>query len=127
MNLVEKIFILKNETVFSSLSNAELILVANIAKTRSYSKGSAIVEQNMPIQNIFILKDKNATYKEKVLAKCFGAEEMLNDVTLEEDIVAQEDIEVILISKGHFYTLVYECPSFMIDLLKEYDNNRIQR
>lgn len=127
MNLVEKIFILKNESVFASLSSSELILVANIAKVRKYSKGSVILQQNAPVQNLFILKDDKASYKGKTISKCFGAEEMLNDILLEEDVIAKEDVDVILIAKGYFYTLIYECPSFIIDLLKEFNQNRIKR
>lgn len=127
MNLAKKIFVLKNETVFSSLSSSELILAANIAKVRKYPKGSTIIQRNTPVQNIFILNNKSVQYKEKTISKCFGAEEMLNDVVLNEDVIAKDETEAIIISKGHFYTLVYECPYFMIDLLKEYNNNRISQ
>lgn len=127
MNLIEKIFILKNEPVFASLSNSELILVANIAKVRKYSKSSIIVQQNSPIQNLFILKNNGASCGEKIISKCFGAEEMLNDILPEKDIVAKEDVVAILITKGYFYTLIYECPSFIVDLIKRFDQNRINQ
>jgi len=126
MRLIEKIFILQNQSPFNILRHTELILTANIANVKKYAKGSTLISNDFPVQNLFILKKGEASYKGKNISGFFGAEELMNDVTLEESVIAQTDIEALIISKGHFYTLIYECPEFMIELLSHFEKNRIE-
>lgn len=127
MQLVEKIFTLQNTLPFDTLRHSELILTANIAKVKKYVKGSILIDKDALVQNLFIIRSGEAIYKEKRTSNLFGAEELLNDVTLNENVVANTDIEALVISKGHFYTLIYECPEFMIELIKHFNNNRIEK
>ena len=125
MELVDKIFTLQNRSPFNTLRHSELVLTANITKVRNYEKGSIIISKDSPVLNLFIIKHGNASYKDKTISNFFGAEELLNDVVLEENVIAQSDIEALVISKGHFYTLIHECPGLMIELIKYYKENRI--
>jgi len=127
MKLIEKIFTLQSRSPFDTLRHSELILTANISKVKKFEKGSILIEKDNPVQNLFVIKNGEASYKEKRISDFFGAEELLNDVVLNESVIAQSDIEALVISKGHFYTLIYECPGMMIELIKCFENNRIEK
>jgi len=127
MKIIDKIFTLQNRSPFNTLRHSELVLTANITKVKKYSKGTTIIYKDSPIQNLFIIEKGEASYKNSPISSFFGAEELLNDVVLEENVVAQTDIEALVISKGHFYTLIYECPGLMIEIIKYYEDNRIAK
>jgi len=127
MKIIDKVFSLQNRSPFNTLRHSELVLTANITKVKKYSKGSTIIYKDSTIQNLFIIEKGEASYKEKNISNFFGAEELLNDIVLDENVIAKTDIEALVISKGHFYTLIHECPGLMIDLIKYYEDNRIAK
>jgi signal-transduction protein with cAMP-binding, CBS, and nucleotidyltransferase domain len=126
MSLIDKIFTLQQCDPFKSLRHSELVLTANITKVKKYPKGSIIIPKEAAVQNFFILSKGEAYYKERPLAAFFGAEELMNDVALDEDVIAHEDIEALVINKGHFFTLIYECPGLLIELLGYFGKHRIE-
>lgn len=127
MRLIEKIFTLQNQPPFDTLRHSELILTANIAKVKKYSKGATLIPKETPVQSLFIIQKGEATYDGEIISGFFGAEELMNDATLKESVIAQSDIQALIISKGYFFTLIYECPGIMIELLKYFDDNRIEQ
>jgi len=127
MELIDKIFALQNRAPFNVLRHSELILTANITKVKKYHKGETIIYKDSSVQNLFIIEDGKASYKDREISNFFGAEELLNEVTLAENVTAKSDINALVISKGHFYTLIHECPSLMIEIIKYYGENRIEQ
>jgi len=127
MKIIDKVFSLQNISPFNTLRHSELVLTANITKVKKYPKGSTIIYKDSSIQNLFIIEKGEVSYKDIQISNFFGAEELLNDIVLDENVIAQTDIEALVISKGHFYTLIHECPGFMIELIKHYEDNRIAK
>lgn len=126
MTLVDKIFTIQNTVPFNTLRHSEIILTANISSVKKFSKGSPLTSTDVAIQNLYVIIQGEVSYDGKKISNFFGAEELLNDIVLDKEIICESDVEVLLISKGHFFTLIYECPGLMIELLAHFQNNRIE-
>jgi len=118
MTLIEKIFILKSMSPFNKLEDSELILTANITKIKKYNKGDIILAKDVYVYSIsmFIEGEATTTSGNRV-DKLFGIKEILEDKTFVEDIIATTSVKIMTISKAHFFTLIYECPDLLLELL----------
>ncbi len=113
MTLIDKIFKLKSISPFNRLEYSELILTANITKIKKYNKGDTIQPKELYVYSIFIVIDGEVNNGNKI----FGIEEILEDKTFKEDIIAKTPVKIMTISKAHFFTLIYECPNILLELL----------
>jgi len=118
MTLTEKIFTLKSIKPFNNLSDQELIITANITQEKKYKSGDLIYTGGNTLYNLFIIAKGMVTVKsDKKIEGFFGFNELVIDEVITEDIYAKEDVTILLISKAHLLTLIYESPSIMIEFL----------
>jgi len=119
MTLIEKIFALKSISPFNRLEYSELILTANITKIKKYNAGDIIQPKELYVYSIFIIIDGEVTNidTQSKNSKIFGIKEILEDKTFKDDIVAKTPVKIMTISKSHFFTLIYECPNILLELL----------
>jgi len=118
MTLTEKIFALKSIAPFNKLSDQELIITANITHEKSYKEGDLIYTNGNTLYNLFIIaRGEVACESEKQIEGYFGFNELVIDEVINQDIYAKADVTILLISKAHLLTLIYESPSIMIEFL----------
>ncbi len=118
MTLTEKVFILKSIKPFDRLSDSELILTANITKLKSYEKGKNIYSSGSTMFNLFIIIEGDVkTDAGENVEGCFGIKALVHDEAVPYTISASSDVKVLLISKAHLLTLLYECPALMVGFL----------
>jgi len=118
MTLTEKIFTLKSIAPFNNLSDQELIITANITQEKKYKSGDLIYTGGNTLYNLFIIAKGMVSVKsDKKIEGFFGFNELVIDEVITEDIYAKEDVTILLISKAHLLTLIYESPSIMIEFL----------
>ena len=118
MTLTEKVFILKSIKPFDRLSDSELILTANITRLKSYENGKNIYSSGSAMYNLFVIVDGEASMSsgEKVDG-CFGLRALVHDEVVPHTLLASSEVKVLLISKAHLLTLLYECPALMVGFL----------
>ncbi len=127
MTLIKKIFTLQSISPFNKLKDSELILTANITKIKKYQKGATIYTKDVSVNSLFIiLRGETITKSGKKFYNFFGLKEILNDLVFKEDIVANSEIKAMVITKAHFFTLIYECPDLTLELLNLLDKDRIE-
>jgi len=118
MTLVEKIFILKSISPFNRLEYSELILTSNIIKIKKYNKGDIILAKDVYVYSLYIVANGEVvSVSGNNINKIFGIKEILEDKTFKEDIVANTPVKIMTISKAHFFTLIYECPNLLLELI----------
>jgi len=118
MTLTEKIFVLKSIAPFNNLTDQELIITANITQEKSYTDGDLIYTNGNILYNLFIIASGELNCEnKKQIGGYFGFNEVVIDEVINEDIYANGDVTMLLISKAHLLTLIYESPSIMIEFL----------
>ncbi len=118
MKLTEKIFLLKSILPFNTLSDSELILTANVIQTKTFEDKSLIYTSGGALHYLFILANgKMINDKKENVENFFGFTELINDEVLQQNIYASGEVTMLLISKAHLLTLLYETPSIMIEFL----------
>ncbi len=118
MTLTEKIFLLKSIPPFNNLSDSELILTANITQVKTYMNEAIIYTEGNELYNLFIIANGEViTSNNKKIKHHFGFNELVKDEVINENICALGEVTMLLISKAHLLTLLYESPSIMIDFL----------
>jgi signal-transduction protein with cAMP-binding, CBS, and nucleotidyltransferase domain len=120
MTLTQKVFILKSIKPFDKLSDAELLLLADIISVKKYKKGSKIYSKENNLYNLYVIIDGEVVDDDQnKVDGYFGIKELLNDDVMENSFYANDDVTLFLISKAHLLTLLYESPSLMIGFLSE--------
>jgi CRP-like cAMP-binding protein len=120
MTLTQKVFALKNIAPFDTLSDAELILSANIMYEKVYENGAVIYNANTPIHNLLIVINGEVHKGDSTVNSApLGLDCVINDDIMDEDIVASGETTILYLSKPHLLTLLFECPALMFGFLSQ--------
>ena len=122
MNQVEKIFALKRHPLFSPLEDAELILIADVAVSRQFAPGTTVAEPGALLNRIYIVtggaivdsRDASLTLP------LVGVESLVLEKPVAQTLIAHPDdgAACLVIGKGHFFTILNECPEILIHYLE---------
>ena len=121
MTITEKLFALKKIPLFNRLRNSELILIAEVASVRRFGSGEKVVSSGVLLQSLYVVV-QGAVQKENsgTSAPIFGIESLIFEKTTSEMLQADssDGATCLVISKGHFFTIVNECPNLAIGFLE---------
>ena len=118
MTLTEKIFLLKSIPPFNTLSDSELTLTANVVQTKTFEDKSLIYTSGGTLYYLFILANgEMVNDKNEKIDNFFGFSELINDEIIDENLFASGKVTMLLLSKAHLLTLLYETPAIMIEFL----------
>ena len=122
MTFVERVFALKQTPLFDSLEDSELILIAEVTVARQLAAGAIVAEAGSTPNRLTIVAE-GAIVGETSGAPIFpviGIDALVLDRPIEETLVAESPggAECLLIAKGHFFTLINECPKILTGYLK---------
>jgi signal-transduction protein with cAMP-binding, CBS, and nucleotidyltransferase domain len=121
MTLVERLFRLRAIPPFDRLSEAELALIAESAVERHYEPGKCVATKDKPARALFITLEGSLTDREgNPLPSVLPPVALLNGTPLPSDVLAsaQKGAVCLLIQKGHFFTILYECPALAVGFIE---------
>lgn len=122
MTLTEKLYALRRSPVFQGVDENELLLLAEAAQLRSYAPGAVICRAGECPPRLFVPIVGTAQFASGAkTAAVFDLSALLYDQPLAEDIVASatDSVHCLAITKGHFFTLVNECPMVLLNVLRD--------
>lgn len=117
LTVIERFFKLRDVAPFDRLYDSELSLIAGAAVQRTYAPGHVIVSSGKLLKALFIVVDGCLEDSEgRRLPQVFSPEFLLMGIPAEGDIKAsaEQGATCLLISKGHFFTMLYECPALAL-------------
>ncbi len=113
MTISERLFILRSIEPFNLLSDTELAVIAGAVVERHYDAGRHIASKDKPARALIItIRGSLADSEGNGLPVILGIEELLTGTALPFDVYASQPkgADCFLINKGHFFTILYECP-----------------
>lgn len=127
MNLTECLFCLKNIVPFSELRDVELGLVAQVIESHTFAPNQTIAAAGTILTRLYIVID-GAIYKEdgSPLPTILGTASLLFDYPVMQDLVTHptQETRCLILKKGHFFTMVNECPSFLVGFFSQIKKER---
>ncbi len=120
MTLMQRYFALRRHAPFSGLPDRDRMLVAEVAEARPFEAGRRLIEAGRPLRRLYLVIDGELRFDRGGLCPALlGVGSLLFDHELDEGIVAGENgATCITLEKGHFYTLIYQCPALLLGLLE---------
>jgi CRP-like cAMP-binding protein len=120
MHITEKIFALQRLTPFNALRHGELVLIAEVTRERRFAPGEVVSAAGTPVSRLFaVVCGRLLAADSTPVPAVFGMVSLLYNYPLIYDLrVALESSATCLsIGKGHFFTIINECPEFSAGLI----------
>ncbi len=120
MNFIERLFCLKEIFPFSEMRDSELGLVADVTEERFYPANYILANSETVITRLFIVIEGGIHLGDgTLLSTIVGTSSLLFDYPLAQDLVThpEQETQCLTIRKGHFFTMVNECPFFLVGTL----------
>jgi signal-transduction protein with cAMP-binding, CBS, and nucleotidyltransferase domain len=124
MTLTERIFVLRVVPGFDQLREEELLAVAASMTERRYRPGEVVAAVGASLWHLLVVVDGGigARHSTRELPQVIGADLLLANrpvpVTLTAD--ARAGAVCLRMSKGHFFTVVNECPALLVEMIRLY-------
>lgn len=117
LTLIERFFKLRDVPPFDRLYDSELGLIAGATVQRTYAPGYVILSSNKLLKALFITVDGwLEDHDGRRLPQVFSPEYLLMGIPADGNVMASKEAGALclLISKGHFFTMLYECPALTL-------------
>lgn len=124
MTLTEKIFSLKSASCFESLEHSDLVMIADIARERIYAPSEVFCDSGQILRKFYVVTEGNIQNEAgKNMPPILGPASLLFDIPVSDKLLAStsKGAKCLAIAKGHFFTVVYRCPSFLCRFLEMKD------
>ena len=129
MTVIEKLFALKRNRSFRHLHDSDLILIAEIAVPRQFEPGSTVAEAGT-LPNRLLIVAKGSVHPDSTDASSGSGPENrvsvigIDALALEREfdqsfVAGSEGATCLMISKGHFFTIINECPAILTEHLQQ--------
>ena len=128
MSPVEIMFALQGRAPFDSLTDGELEIVAAVTTERRFGAKALVLGPGEPFQRLLIRLEGDWKAEDQALPPVLGIESLLSGAEGPGKIRAgDEGVRCLIISRGHFFTLINECPALLLSLLTSADQPKAQR
>ena len=119
MLVTEKLYALQGSPIFQGLDESEILLVAEVAQLRSFAADAVICSVDADSLRLYIpIRGGGFFESGRPAGKVFDVPSLLfNDVMIEGIRAGSEGCDCLTISKGHFFTLLSECPSILVNMM----------
>lgn len=121
MTLIERLFALKANPCFRSLDDSELAGIAQVAKLRHYGPGEHLAVAGQLLTRLYVVVGGQVESVEgQPMPPVVGAACLLGGLHLAGVLRASpvEGATCLLIGKGHFFTIVHQCPALVTGLVE---------
>ncbi len=118
MNFVERMFALKKEACFKSQSDYDLARIADVAIEKFYNPGELISETEQTLRCVYVVTNGSVESSSgRIISSFFGTASVLLNMPIKSELRAgPEGVRCLLIEKGVFFTIVFQCPSILHEL-----------
>lgn len=126
-HFLQKAFFLKKIPLFHELELELLLAIAEKLHEDQYDAGEKVFSKSQVANRIYLIekgsvdifleKEKMATLQETDL---FGDEALCSDQPRHYEAICAEDSLLLSLSKSHFFSILSECPSTALLLLRSY-------
>lgn len=122
MSPVEIMFALQRHAPFDSLTDRELEIAATVAVERRFAPGTLVLGPGEPFHRLLIRLEGSWWLQDRELPGVLGIESLLAGVEGPGEIRAGTNgVRCLTLSRGHFFTLINECPALLLSLLSGAD------
>jgi CRP-like cAMP-binding protein len=131
MTLTERLFMLRVVPGFDQLREEELLAVAANMTERRYRPGETVASAGASLWHLLVVVEGRigARASTSALPPVIGADLLLANrpvpVTLTAD--EREGAACLRMSKGHFFTVVNECPALLVEMIRLYATRPAER
>lgn len=122
MTLVERLFAIRSMSPFDRLTDEEIALIAEAALERKYEPGRKVASSGKSMKALFItVKGSLVDSKGRRLPAVFSPSALISGRTLTADVLAssEEGAVCLLLNKGYFFTVLYECPALAVGFIEK--------
>lgn len=117
MSIARRLVLLRGQVPFDRLSDAEATALAAVAVEQSREAGKVVSPANEPLKYLYIVVRGQVLHGEQPLPAVFGGVAMATGATADVPLLAGPDgVDLLLIARPHFFTLVAECPWLLMEL-----------
>ena len=127
MTLSEKILALRQCSLFEGVGDSEITAIAEICRARKFMAGSVITRAHEVPQRLLIVTNGSLQQLNgQPLSAVYDVPSLVLNLAPVRDVVADPQLgaECLMISKSHFFTIIQECPSVLVNVLTEADPER---
>ena len=127
MTLAERIFLLRRTRAFARLYDSELGSIASACRIRAYKPGEVVARSGRPLKYLHLVAEGRIIDEASgPLLSVIGATSLLTGQALDSALIADPEVgaRCLLLSRPHFFTLVNEYPPLLLNLLREWREER---
>ena len=119
MTLPEKIFALRRLPVLAGLTDPEIAVLAEAARERRYAAGAVVCARGrLPAQLLLVCEGAVLDADGLPQGGAPGAAALLSDRPADPALVAGPGgARCLQLARSHLFTLVRQCPAFVVSLL----------
>ncbi len=122
MSPVEILFALQRIPPFESVTDGELEIAAKVMLERRFSPGALVLGPGEPFRRLLLRLDGSWLVEERELPVVLGVESLLSGSEGPGQIKAgPEGVRCLVMTRGHFFTFINECPALLLSLLSRVD------
>ncbi len=122
MTPVELMFALRRQPPFDSLSDGELEIAAKVVSERNFAPGALVLGSGEPFRRLLVRLEGSWQVNDRTLPAILGVESMLTGIEGPGEVRAgPTGVRCLVMTRGHFFTLVNECPALLLSLLSMAD------
>jgi signal-transduction protein with cAMP-binding, CBS, and nucleotidyltransferase domain len=122
MTLTERIFVLRGVPGFDQLREEELLAVAASMTERRYGPAEVVVMAGASMWHLLVVVGGRIHARDSARPQppVVGADLLLTNrsATLTLTADPQEGAVCLRMSKGHFFTVVNECPALLVEMIR---------
>ena len=128
MSPMEIMFALGRQVPFDRLTEDELEIAAAVVSERRFEPGALVLGEGESFRRLLILLEGSWQTADQTLPPLLGVGSLLSGQAGPGEVRAGVDgARCLTISRGHFFTLVNECPALLLALLSMADRSGDER
>lgn len=120
MSVARRILALRGVPCFAGLDDHELMAMARVARVRSFAPGEILCPAGAVLRNLYVVV--RGTFESPdgpVGDALLGPPSLLFGATVAEELRASpgEGATCLVFRKGHFFTILHQCPSVLCRMI----------
>lgn len=128
INLIDKTFLLKKTSLFGNLDLDLLLAISDKMESVVYKRGSACLKLGGTANKMYLITEGSVEIKSprgEVFAEIsagdfFGDESIFSERPHAYEAYCLTDVLLLALSRSHLFSIISECPSVAINLLRVY-------
>ena len=131
MTLTERLFVLRVVPGFDQLREEELLAVAANMTERRYRPGETVAAAGASLWHLVVVIEGGISAPQPAddLPPVIGADLLLANRPVPVTLAADARVGALCLrmSKGHFFTVVNECPALLVEMIRLYAMGAAER